>query len=214
MSASQSTFDDGKHDASEEPQTNLTEDPQALPSASGDAATLEAALIESSAAPKLNVVDRARAYAALIQDYGLTYEQISERVGHSKSTVSHLVRMLNLSEEILEFLQRGQLGQRHARALLTVKDLDAREQVARRAVEEGWSAEALEDHVLGRVQKQTQDRDETALTVAKAWGDVLGLEVGVRTLSHGGGFRVEIVFNSSKAALATAEHLGEEGRSS
>jgi ParB family transcriptional regulator, chromosome partitioning protein len=182
---------------------------QSLQSPSGDAAALEMVLIESGAGPKLNVVERARTFAALINEHSLTYEQISERVGHSKSTVSSLVRLLNLSEEILGFLEAGELGQRHGRALLTVKDLEARGALARTAVEERWSAQALEDRVLGRVQKQTQDRDGSALEVAKAWGDVLGVEVGVRTLSHGGGFRVEVVFASPTAALASAGRLGE-----
>jgi ParB family transcriptional regulator, chromosome partitioning protein len=182
---------------------------QTLQSMSGDPAALEAALIDGSAGPKLNMIERARVYAMLIEKHGLGYEQISERLGHSKSTVSHLVRLLNLSEEIIGFLERGELGQRHGRTLLTVKDLQVRERLARQAVAEKWPAQRLEDRVMGRVQRQTQDRDETALTVAEAWGDVLGVEVGVRTLSHGGGFRVEIIFHSAKAALNTAGHLAE-----
>jgi ParB family transcriptional regulator, chromosome partitioning protein len=182
---------------------------QTLQSMSSDPAALEAALIESSAGPQLNMIERARIYAMLIEKHGLSYEQISERVGNSKSTVSCLVRLLNLSEEIIGFLERGELGQRHGRTLLTVKDLQVREQLARQAISEKWPAQRLEDRVMGRVQRQTQDRDETALTVANAWGDWLGLPVGVRTLSHGAGFRVEIIFNSANAALNTVDHLAE-----
>lgn len=158
---------------------------------------------------KLNVVEKARRYAAMIDEFGLTPKQVSERVGSSRSTVESLVGLLALSDEILGLLERGELGLRHGRALLRVKDLEARAELAAKVVQEGWSVEALDDHVQGKVRRQRQDRDETARTVAEAWGDALGVEVGVRTLPHGAGFQVEIAFNSPTAALATAARLKE-----
>jgi hypothetical protein len=68
---------------------------------------------------------------------------------------------------------------------------------------------SLEARVNGREETPKQDLDETALAVATGWGDALGVEVGVRTLPHGGGFRVEVVFTSSKAALVSARRLGD-----
>jgi len=156
---------------------------------------------------QLNVVEKARTYAAMIDEQGLSAKQVGERVGSSRSTVESLAGLLALSDEILGFLERGELGLRHGRALLRVKDLDARAELARKVAQEGWSVEALDDHVQGKVRRQAQDRDETALRVAEAWGDALGVEVGVRTLPHGWGFQVEIAFNSPKAALATAGRL-------
>jgi ParB-like chromosome segregation protein Spo0J len=158
---------------------------------------------------QLNVVERARGYATLMKELGLSTEEVGQRVGRSKSTVESLVRVLNLSEEILGFLENEKLGLRHARTLLTVKDLEVRGTLARTAVAEGWSVGSLDARVHGREEKPKQDLDETSLEVATAWGDVLGLEVGVRTLPHGGGFRVEVVFTSSKAAFATAVRLGD-----
>ena len=101
------------------------------------------------------------------------------------------------------------MGVRHARTLLTVKDLEERGELARTAVQEEWSVGTLEEHVHGRAKKHKPDLDAAGRAVAEAWGDALGVEVGARTLPHGGGFRVEIVFTSSKAALATAGRLGE-----
>jgi ParB-like chromosome segregation protein Spo0J len=158
---------------------------------------------------QLNVVEKARRYAAMIDELGLTPKQVGERVGSSRSTVESLVGLLALSEEILGFLERGELSARHGRALLRVKDLQVRADLARTVVQEGWSVEALDDRVQGKVRTQRQDRDETALQVAEAWGDALGVEVGVRTLPHGAGFQVEIAFNSPKAALAKAGRLGD-----
>jgi ParB family chromosome partitioning protein len=204
MPLTQQTFDEGAQDSQREGTLE-----QATSPVSGDVAALEAALIESSAAPKLNLVERARAYAELMRELGLTPEQVGKRVGRSKSTVESQVRLLHLSDEILGFLEQEKMGLRHARALLTVNDLEVRDRLARGAAEEGWSVEALEARIYGKPKKRKQDLDGAARGVAKAWGDVLGVEVDVRTLPHGGGFQVAICFNSSKAALAKAVHLGE-----
>jgi ParB-like chromosome segregation protein Spo0J len=204
--------------AARQPPDNAT---LALLLASDDLAAFEAALSEGSAGPMLNVVERARAYRVLIDKHGLTHGQVGERVGHSLSTVYAMVGMLKLSQEILGYLERGELSQNHAQALLRIKDVDARGRMARRAVEEGWSARELKDYALGKARPSDADaavpdldtaavdRDAAALSVAKVWGDVLGLAVGVRTLPLRKGYRVEIVFTSSKAALASGERLGD-----
>jgi hypothetical protein len=58
-------------------------------------------------------------------------------------------------------------------------------------------------------QEQEQEQDMTAMDIARAWGDLLGVEVGVRTLRRNGGFRVEVLFSSAEAALASAAWLGK-----
>jgi hypothetical protein len=60
-----------------------------------------------------------------------------------------------------------------------------------------------------QVQEQKQEQDMTAMDIARAWGDLLGVEVGVRTLRRNGGFRVEVLFSSAEAALASAAWLGK-----
>jgi ParB family chromosome partitioning protein len=71
-----------------------------------DRAALEVGLIENMARKDLNPVEEARACATLAQELGLTYRQIGDRVGRTESVVSNLVRLLGLSEEILELLER------------------------------------------------------------------------------------------------------------
>jgi ParB-like chromosome segregation protein Spo0J len=166
------------------------------------------ALVERADPPKLNVIERARAYEWLLKEHDLTYKQVQERVGRTRSTLAAAVRLLKLSEEILGFLERGELHERHGRTLLLVKDLEVRAQLARQALEEGWSTEALMARALGKVHRQKQDRGETADSLARAWGEALRAEVGVRTLSYGAGFRVEVTFVSPTAALAAAERVG------
>ncbi len=82
----------------------------ALVSRYNDRAALELGLIENVARKDLNPVEEARACVTLAKEFGLTYLQIGDRVGRSESVVSNLVRLLQLSEEILELLERGELG--------------------------------------------------------------------------------------------------------
>jgi ParB family transcriptional regulator, chromosome partitioning protein len=112
-----------------------------------DALSLEAALIENLASGDLNPVEQARACEMLVRELGLTLEQVGRRVGRSRVAVSNLVRLMGLSEELLELLESGELSEAHGRALLlAARDLKVRRQLARRAIEEGWSAQTLEEH--------------------------------------------------------------------
>ena len=83
-----------------------------------DATTLELALIENMAREDLSPVEEARACAALVEELGLTREQVGRRVGRSRVAVSNLMRLLDLPDEVLEQLQEGVLSEGHGRALL------------------------------------------------------------------------------------------------
>jgi ParB/RepB/Spo0J family partition protein len=109
-----------------------------------DALALEVALIENMAREDLNPVEEARACTMLVKELGLSIEQVGRRVGRSRVAVSNLIRLLGLSEEILELMERGDLTEGHGRALLTARDLKVRRELAGRAVQEGWSVRVLE----------------------------------------------------------------------
>ena len=87
-----------------------------------DAASLEVALIENMAREDLNPVEEARACAALVEELGLTREEVGLRVGRSRVAVSNLIRLLDLPDEALELIERGELTEGHGRALLLAED--------------------------------------------------------------------------------------------
>ncbi len=91
-----------------------------------DAASLEVALIENMAREDLNPVEEARACAALVEELGLTREDVGLRVGRSRVAVSNLIRLLDLPDEALELIERGDLTEGHGRALLLATDHAAR----------------------------------------------------------------------------------------
>ena len=109
-----------------------------------DAEALEAALIENMAREDLNPVEEARACAALVEELGLTRETVGLRVGRSRVAVSNLLRLLDLPDEALALLERGDLSEGHGRALLLATDHADRRRLARSAVAEGWSVRVLE----------------------------------------------------------------------
>ena len=181
-----------------------------------DAAALEVALIENMAREDLNIVEEVRAFATL-RELGLTHREIGERVGRSTSAVANIVRLLDLSEEILGFLERGELRMAHGVELLAAKDPDVRDKLARRAVKEKWTVmstaararESNEDQRAPRKKrKQAEYLDENVQAVAKAWGDVLRTEVQVRPMAYGR-VRLEVQFNSTEAALYAARRQAE-----
>jgi ParB family chromosome partitioning protein len=109
-----------------------------------DRDSLLLALVENVAREDLSPVDEARAYAALMDEFGLALGEVAEQVGRSKPTVSNRVRLLELPDDILGLVERGQLSEGHARAVLAVPDNEERRRLARRIVRQGMSVRAAE----------------------------------------------------------------------
>jgi ParB family transcriptional regulator, chromosome partitioning protein len=105
---------------------------------------LDLALAENMARQNLNAVEEARACAMLVDDLGLTKEEVGRRVGRSRVAISNLVRLLDLPEEALELIESGHLSEGHGRALLLCKDHGARRRLARAARDGAWSVRETE----------------------------------------------------------------------
>ena len=101
-------------------------------------------LVENVAREQLSPVEEARAYASLVDEFELSLGDVAERVGRSKPAVSNRLRLLELPEEVLWMLARGDLTEGHARAVLSLPDDDARRRLARRIVKEGLTVRAVE----------------------------------------------------------------------
>ena len=102
-----------------------------------EAERLQAALIENMVREDLNPVEEASACAALVEDLGLTKEELARRVGRSRPAVSNLIRLLELPDEALEMLESGELSEGHGRALLGASGNDVRRRLARDAARGG-----------------------------------------------------------------------------
>ncbi len=109
-----------------------------------DRDSLLLALVENVAREQLSAVEEARAYAVLIDEFGLTLGEVAERVGRSKPGVSNRLRLLELPEDVLWMLARNELTEGHARAILGVPGHEDRRRLARRIVRGGLTVRGAE----------------------------------------------------------------------
>ena len=110
----------------------------------GDRDSLLLGLVENVAREQLSPVEEARAYASLVDEFELSLGDVAERVGRSKPAVSNRLRLLELPEDVLWMLARGDLTEGHARAILSLPDDDARRRLARRIGKEGMTVRGAE----------------------------------------------------------------------
>jgi ParB family chromosome partitioning protein len=191
-----------------------------------DAESLELALIENMAREDLNPVDEARACVALLEELGLTREEVARRTGRSRSALSNLTRLLDLPAEVLELIERGSLSEGHGRALLMAQDHAARRSLARSAAAEGWTVRRTEDRARASNPTWTSngapprrrisphpDNEDAARQAAESLSQALGAEVHVRPMSDGA-LRVQLRFASAADALEFARRLSTARRAS
>jgi len=119
-----------------------------------DRDTLLLGLVENVAREQLSPAEEARAYAVLLDEFGLALGEVAERVGRSKPSVSNRVRLLDLPDDVLGMLERGQLTEGHARAVLAVPDHEGRRRLAREIVQKGLSVRAAEQRAKWAGAKQ------------------------------------------------------------
>ncbi len=174
---------------------------------------LQVALIENMVRENLNPIDEARACAALVEELGLTKEELAKRLGRSRPAVSNLIRLLELPDEVLELLETKSLSEGHGRALLAADGNDVRRRLARDAAKAGWSVRETENRVKLAGQPKTKGSrravaPEEAAAMKEAadrFESALGHEVSVRP--RRGAIAVEIRFEDLEEVLVLAGRL-------
>jgi ParB family transcriptional regulator, chromosome partitioning protein len=176
---------------------------------------LQAALIENMVREDLNPVEEAKACSALVEDLGLTKEELARRVGRSRPAISNLIRLLELPDEALTMLEKGELSEAHGRTILGAPGNDVRRRLARDAVAGGWSVRETEERVRLAGQPKARPRRAPAITADEraalddatdALEAAIGHEVNVKP--RGAGIVVELRFDN----LDEAHHLARELR--
>ena len=182
-----------------------------------DAERLELALIENMARADLNPVEEARACATLVDDLGMSKEEVARRVGRSRVAVANLIRMLDLPDEALTMVERRELTAGHARALLLCKDHAQRRTLARSARDRGWSVRETErrarhaqggrftPHEPGDAIVIQPDLADAIGAAEDALSAALGREVKLRP--RRGGYRVEVDVDDPREAIEMAEAI-------
>src|SRR5918999_1194663 len=177
---------------------------------------LDLALAENMARQNLNAVEEARACAMLVDDLGLTKEEVGRRVGRSRVAISNLVRLLDLPEEALELIERGELSEGHGRAILLCKDHAKRRRLATSARDGGWSVRETERRAREAEQGERKpegrrprvvhpDLAEALAAAEDALAAGLGREVKAR--ARGDRCVIEMEFERPAEAVEMAQAL-------
>ncbi|CAB4914567.1 unannotated protein [freshwater metagenome] len=183
-----------------------------------DARSLEAAIVENMARADLNPIEEARAVAALVEELGLTREEVGRRVGRSRVAVSNLLRLLDLPDEVIALLEDGRLSEGHGRAVLLAEDHGDRRRLGRAAADGGWSVRVTEDRArtanAAPARKAAKpalhpDQESACAEIAQSLGEALGREVRVRP--KGTAYRVELVIGDLEDAAALAARIRRLG---
>jgi ParB family chromosome partitioning protein len=176
-----------------------------------DQAAMAMALIENIQREELNPMEEAQALYRLIEEFGLTHQQTADAVGRSRASVSNLLRLLGLNEDVKRMLENGDLEMGHARAMLALSG-DKQSEVARTVVGKGMSVRETE-----RLIKRTLESSSSeAAKEKKADPDIrrleqdLGERIGARVaIQHGarGKGKLVITYNSLDELDGILEHI-------
>jgi len=168
-----------------------------------DRDTLLLGIVENVAREQLSPVEEARAYTVLLDEFALSLGEIAERVGHSKPAISNRIRLLDLPDDILGMVERGELTEGHARAVLAVPDDDGRRRLARQIVAKGLTVRAAERAARWAGAKR-KPRREPATRVDPAVAE--RVRVAVERLT---GFRPRVAATKVEIPIADEHELAE-----
>lgn len=166
---------------------------------------LELALIENIQREDLNPIEEAKAYKSLIKDFNLNHSQIAKKVGKDRSTITNRLRLLNLPQDIKNYLLEGRITEGHARVLLMIKDKDRQFKLCRSILSRGLSVRSVEKSVEKRGSK-TKVSDPFLQSIEDAMRNKFGTKVSVVKGRKKG--RIEIEFYSDNDLNRIIELLG------
>lgn len=147
----------------------------------------EIALIENIQREDLNPIEKARSFRQLMDEYGLTQQELAETIGISRSALANTVRLLNLDPRVLDLVLQGKLTEGHARSLLCFDEPDKQYEAALEIIEKGQNVRDIENKVKNKKHAQKRDPKYDAIiediegTFQGYFGTKVKLEAGKRS---------------------------------
>ena len=120
-----------------------------------DQQMMEIALLENIQREDLNAIEEANAYKKLISEFNLTQEELSKRLGKSRTAITNTMRLLNLSEGVKQYLIEGVISEGHGRALLSINDAKLQCEIAQKVIDDKLSVRELEKFMKDCKEKKT-----------------------------------------------------------
>lgn len=177
-----------------------------------DKESLKLALIENIQRENLNPIEEAYAYKTLIDEYSLTQEEVAQALGKSRSYISNTLRLLNLDEEIIQYIHEGKITSGHGKALLGINDRKERLKLAKAIVEGNLNVRETEKIVSKSKNKKATRRKTTkdpfVVQIEETLMRALGTKVNLITKKNGG--KIEIEFYSNEDLQRIVEVIADE----
>jgi ParB family chromosome partitioning protein len=177
-----------------------------------DKESLKLALIENIQREDLNPIEEARSYKTLIDEYGLTQEELAQALGKSRSYIANTLRLLNLDEEIVDYIYEGKITSGHAKALLGVKDKEERLKLAKAIVENQLNVRQTENIASKSKKKKsntkTSEKDPFIVQIEESLMRALGTKVNLIAKRNGG--KIEIEYYSDEDLQRIVEVITDE----
>ena len=160
---------------------------------------MELGLIENLQREDLNPVEEAKGYEVLMNEHGLTQEEVAQRVGKSRPVVANAVRLLDLPDPVLQLLEEGKLSAGHARSLLPLTSGSQQREAAQRVVNEGLSVRQTEALVKSLLQdgQKSQERKGKPADPNRIYRDAAAKELTARF-----GRKVSIIHGAKRGSLS------------
>lgn len=178
-----------------------------------DEESLVVALVENVQRADLGPIEEARAFRALIAEFALTQEEVSDRVGKSRSAIANTLRLLNLPESTQTEITAGRISAGHARAILALESEQAREALTAEILRRNLSVRDTEKAAkTARGTKTGQRRDPDVVRLEEDLSRTLGTKVGIQLRGDAGKGRVEIAFFSNDDLGRLSDILLAAGR--
>ncbi len=168
-------------------------------------------LIENIQREDLNPLEEARAIARLVDDFGLTHQQVAAQVGRSRAAVSNLLRLQELDDTVKELVETGRLEMGHARALLGLQG-ERQRAIAQQVAERELTVRATEEMVRRELEggstrsTQTASKDADTRRLEQELSEKLGAAVTLQTGKNGRG-RLQIAYNSLDELEGILAHI-------
>ncbi len=181
----------------------------------GDRDRLLLALVENVQRRDLTPLEEASAFAELKDQFGLTQEEVAERVGKDRATVANAIRLLRLPASVRQAVDDGRLTAGHARPLLALPSGADQEALAKEAIQRGYTARRIEERVAelqgeGKKKRVPRDtRDPETRDAERRLARALGTKVEIRRRRKGGELRIR--FYSEDQLIGLFERLVKKG---
>ncbi|OGM91331.1 hypothetical protein A2755_02225 [Candidatus Wolfebacteria bacterium RIFCSPHIGHO2_01_FULL_48_22] len=177
---------------------------------------LELAIVENIQREDLNIIETARAYSRLSDEFGLTQREIAARLGKSREAVANALRLLSLPSDIQESLSHGEIQESHARILMQVPDIQKQKELHKKILNENLSVRDLSRHQHIEMSKlkekkekhQESEQDAQLRQLEKSLSEFLGAPVRVEVSQSGG--KIIIHFYSPEEAFGIAQRIHPE----